>query len=310
MQLDSTQIAIRERSFLETLDLALDVVRNYALPLLLAFWCAVLPLMGINYALIGHMAHVEAFSPDEEPDDFDVFMEQFFVSTNVRYYWNLILLTFLETPLLSIPIVGFLGPAVFKQQPTVRQILKDSLQFIPHLTWTLLLLRGIAPAWLLYAVLDRGVNFSFTEGFFVPLVVMGASIVRSVRPYIVEIILLERNPLFSKKTGMTVGQRSSLLHGPSAGDLFAWFLGSALIAILLSLMILTSTYTLCGALIGQWDVSPLKVYVLYPLVLWHVAGFFAVAGFLGYLNLRIRHEGWEVELLMKAEGARLASRWG
>ena len=79
---------------------------------------------------------------------------------------------------------------------------------------------------------------------------------------------------------------------------------------LLSLLMLVACYTLIGALISDWDASPLKVYILYPLVLWHVVGFFAVAGYLGYLNLRIRHEGWEVELLMKAEGARLASTGG
>jgi hypothetical protein len=30
--------------------------------------------------------------------------------------------------------------------------------------------------------------------------------------------------------------------------------------------------------------------------------------FLSYLDLRIRHEGWEVELLMRAEGLRLVGK--
>ena len=34
-------------------------------------------------------------------------------------------------------------------------------------------------------------------------------------------------------------------------------------------------------------------------------GFFRVVRFLSYLDLRIRHEGWEVELLMRAESLRL-----
>ena len=40
---------------------------------------------------------------------------------------------------------------------------------------------------------------------------------------------------------------------------------------------------------------------LYPAALWMVAAYFTVVRFLGYLDLRIRREGWEVELLMRAE---------
>ena len=41
-------------------------------------------------------------------------------------------------------------------------------------------------------------------------------------------------------------------------------------------------------------------------VLLGVVAFMAVVRFLSYLDLRIRHEGWEVELLMRAEAQRLA----
>jgi hypothetical protein len=47
---------------------------------------------------------------------------------------------------------------------------------------------------------------------------------------------------------------------------------------------------------------------IYPLSLWMVAGFMTVVRFLGYLDLRIRHEGWETELLLRAEASRLAGR--
>ena len=42
-----------------------------------------------------------------------------------------------------------------------------------------------------------------------------------------------------------------------------------------------------------------------PLAGWLVIGFFAIVRFLAYLDLRIRREGWEVELVMRAEAARL-----
>ena len=43
--------------------------------------------------------------------------------------------------------------------------------------------------------------------------------------------------------------------------------------------------------------------------LWIVVGFFTVTRFLSYLDLRIRREGWEVELLMRAERDRLIRSW-
>ena len=42
------------------------------------------------------------------------------------------------------------------------------------------------------------------------------------------------------------------------------------------------------------------------LATWIVIGYFAVVRFLSYLDLRIRSEGWEVELAMRAEGSRIA----
>jgi hypothetical protein len=54
--------------------------------------------------------------------------------------------------------------------------------------------------------------------------------------------------------------------------------------------------------------SRFKLELVYPACLWLVVMFLAVVRFLSYLDLRIKHEGWEVELLMKAEALRLAAR--
>ena len=43
----------------------------------------------------------------------------------------------------------------------------------------------------------------------------------------------------------------------------------------------------------------------WPLSLWLVAGFLAVVRFLSYLDIRIRQEGWAVELRIRAEATRL-----
>ena len=40
-----------------------------------------------------------------------------------------------------------------------------------------------------------------------------------------------------------------------------------------------------------------------------VASYLTVVRFFSYLDLRIRREGWEVELVMRAERAQLARHW-
>ena len=50
------------------------------------------------------------------------------------------------------------------------------------------------------------------------------------------------------------------------------------------------------------------IHVCFPATLWLVAGYFAVVRFLSYLDLRIRREGWEIELIMRAAANRLSGR--
>jgi hypothetical protein len=46
-----------------------------------------------------------------------------------------------------------------------------------------------------------------------------------------------------------------------------------------------------------------------PFALWIVASFFSVVRFLSYLDRRIRNEGWEVELVLRAEAERLTRQY-
>jgi hypothetical protein len=107
---------------------------------------------------------------------------------------------------------------------------------------------------------------------------------------------------------MTVGKRSQLLHGPSSGDLFARWIGTAGISGVLTATVFGSCLFVTGVFFNVWRPGPVLLQTIYPLSLWVVAGFMAVARFLSYLDLRIRHEGWEVELLLRAEANRMAGR--
>src|SRR5262245_58465504 len=108
MQLDSTRIAVRERTLPEILDLALHVMREFFHPWLVTTLWVVIPLALLNYALIGWMASPDYVAYDEG-------------EWPARFLWNMTLLVYLEAPLVSSLSVAYLGPAVFLERKTLRQ---------------------------------------------------------------------------------------------------------------------------------------------------------------------------------------------
>lgn len=304
MQLDSTRITVRERSLLDIFDLALHVTREFAAAWVGTSLLGILPLMLINYALIGWMADI----------DYDQELAPF------RFLWNMTLLVIIEAPLASIFTVAYLGPAVFMEQRKFRQLFSDVFRCAPHLFVCQLILRGILPAWLLLLTVNRFEFTGFVEGFLLPVIAIYSCGLRAMRPYINEIVLLEKNPLWSRNSqAITIGKRSGLLHGPSSSDLLVRWICSAMIGVLLIGIALTTATVAMGILVGEWPISVseegaamvlnwLEVQLVYPACLWFVAAYFSVVRFLSYLDLRIRHEGWEVELLMRAEALRLSAR--
>ena len=77
-------------------------------------------------------------------------------------------------------------------------------------------------------------------------------------------------------------------------------IGSALGVVVFGVFIFAS-----GVIFHDWVPSPALVKVTVPLAMWIVVAYLTVVRFLTYLDLRIRDEGWEVELRMRAEAARL-----
>ena len=305
MQLDRTRIAIRERGLLDTFDLALHVTRDFAGPLAICALLAIVPLALLNYALIGWMAPAESET----------------LGDAARFIWSMTVLIYLEAPLAAVFIVAYLGPALFLEQRTVRQVAGDVLRFAPQLLLCQGLLRGILPAWGLYLLVDR-LTFSGFQEIFLVLILLGwSTAMRGFRPYINEIILLEKNPLRARtENTITMGKRSMHLHGPYAADLMVRWIGGALLANLLFWLAVVTFAVVQGVLISDWPFVGLgtpdfawrldwfKLQVVFPASLWLVVSFLSVVRFLSYLDLRIRHEGWEVELFMRAEALRLAER--
>ena len=278
LQLDKTRVAVRERSYIDLLDLALRVFRAYAWPLLLAFAAGIVPMMLLNGWLLAGLVDPE-----------------FSLGFPIWHLFLTLLLIALEAPLATAPATLYLGKAVFTERPDARQIAREFRQSLPQL--------------LLYRVLFR--------------VFFAGSM------YLGEVILLDRNPMRRKDSprGESTLTRSRVLHRSAASDPVGRAFAVLLVGGILSAAIWLSIFFLRGVMRGLWDIVAVgpglqhalvngrldwdflgpMVTFYFPLTLWIVAAYFTVVRFLSYLDLRIRREGWEVELAMRAERARLES---
>lgn len=267
MQLDKTRIAIRERSFIDILDLALAVLRDHAGPLTVALLVGAVPVALFNHWLLGGMLLADAFDP----------------SDLTGYFFLLALLICWELPLATAPITLYLGQALFLERPSAAKLVKEFIASLPQLILFQVLLRGVM-VWLVVLI---------------PVLFWGW-------PFLTEIILLERNPWRKHSVnGTSTFSRSSSMHGRNRAELFSRWFGSLLLGALLFFFFWRSIWYLVRALSGQLDSNAPQYTIWFHVALWLVIGYFAVVRFLSYLDVRIRTEGWEVELLLRAEAARL-----
>jgi hypothetical protein len=291
MDLDRHSIVVRPRSYLEILDLSLAILRGHGGALLAAVLPGVLAAMALNAWLLGLL-----FEPATE------------FAAGLGYVWWMLLLVLWEAPLVTAPATLYLGQVLFHQQPRVRGIVGNLLGSLWQMTFYELFLRG------LLLVLPITWFWPFAA-----------------RPFVGEVILLERNPFATRRRSrMTTRRRINMLHSGAGGDLFFHWLGTVACGVLLFLSAWGSLSCLGKIIFGAGAANPLVALIAnlfdgihmigtrdinamlmlyYPTALWMVVAFFSVVRFLDYLDLRIRREGWEVELLMRAEGSRLTRQW-
>lgn len=275
MQFDNTRITIRERNFLDIMDLSLQVVREHARPLVLALAAGIVPFALLNIWLLGEL--VDSFLETDSNYGGSIAGQMFL------YGLMLAMLVILEMPLATAAGTLYIGKALFEQAPSARQISRDLCHSLPQL--------------LLFQVLLRALLIPWVVTWFVPFAVW---------PYLNEVILLERNPLRRpRRGGMSTFGRAANLHSASGGDQFGRWLASACFGITWMLALWLGLYYLRAQLTNIW-VPDAALYLVYlQLAIWIVVGYFTVVRFLSYLDTRIRTEGWEVELRLRAEAARL-----
>jgi hypothetical protein len=298
VQLDKTRIAVRERNVHETLDLALQVLRIYIWPLTLTMVLGAFPLAIVNHFLLRWMNPIDPDAPVSVEMSWGI----------VRYLWTMIVLVVLEAPLASAFVTSYLGKIVFVDKPRLRDVVREVVTMLPRLAWCHLLLRGVLPAIFLLVAVDQSPGFSGAETILI-LLFLVVLLRRATAPFLNEIILLERNPIRPvSPQAMTIRRRIVMLHSAGAGNLIYLALVVWLSSCLLALALFGTLLCVQGVFFDNWSLGSRIVLYGAPLAMWIAALFSAVVRFLSYLDLRIRHEGWEVELRMRAEGNRLAEQ--
>lgn len=288
MKFDKTFIAIRERSSLELFDLALHVIADHFRPL---FWLLVIgavPWAVLDYWLVGQFANDYNYQG--------------------YYFWLMLLLVVSQAQLGTCFMTKYLGHAMFEGRPrvgtTVREVFKTNLYFL----WSHGALRMVVPVILVCLLLSTTdfESVEFISLLYVPALVVLGLFVRAFRPYVSEILLLERTPI-SKKDPHQIyfSKRSKSFHMAASSDLFGRFIITALFATLMGFSSFALFVTVDSVLNvrANADISYTPFYWI--VALWLVAGFVSVVRFLSYIDFRIRQEGWAVELRMRAEGQRL-----
>jgi hypothetical protein len=282
MQYDKTRIAIRERDLADLLDLALRLVRVHWRELLIASFVGAAPFAILNYWLLKDLPLVES-------DDY------------AWYAVRMTILVLFEVPLAAAPATLYLSKAMFFERFDVRRMLRQGIDLLPQLVFYQLLLRALwMPQPLFWTAFRRDLQPVFWLWFLfwiVPYVM---------RPYLNEVILLEQNPLHSHGGAFSTRKRSKIIHERYHGDLFTRLMGCAVVAAALTIAIWLAFWQLRGFFSHEYTMDRATFTVHLPLALWLAAAFFNVVRFLSYLDLRIRREGWEVELILRAEAERLS----
>ncbi|MFT5302118.1 MAG: hypothetical protein ACI87E_002025 [Mariniblastus sp.] len=285
MRFDKTFIAIRERSVLEIFDLSLHVFVDHFRSL---FWLLVIgatPWIALDLWLTHWMLDADEFGQ--------------------LYYWVMFLLVVSQAQVGTLFMTSYLGRAMFVGRPGIWATIKDSLKTSPYFIWSHGIIRTAILALLsTFWISESDWGASLLICWFVlPGWVSLGILIRAFRPFVSEILLLERTPISKKdENQIFFSRRSKALHVSATSELFGRFSLSVVLAIPL-------TFTCFSTLVWIDTVMNIRANAEYSFSpyywiasMWLVAGFICVSRFLSYIDTRIRQEGWSVELRMRAEG--------
>ncbi|QEF99412.1 hypothetical protein Mal15_34760 [Stieleria maiorica] len=296
MQLDQTHVAVRVRTLAEIGDLALVLLHRYPTLLFVGFLLGAWPWMVANALLLSWIPLTEA---QYGLDDSEAIWEL------SRYATWMALLVFLQTPAAGVVTTIYLGQAVFEHKPSWRSALQIARQQFWRWFYCLGIRRLAIPVMILVAVrLFQPYDTVFDVTL--PVIVFVVALaVRAGRPFLPEMILLEMCPLRSKNASeITLSRRARALHRPAGSDVGSRWFAAALTLTVIFAGLFYSLVWVRGIVTGYWNFGLVTLLLLYPLALWTVGGLSVVVRMIAYLDTRIRLEGWDVELAVRAEAMR------
>ncbi len=201
-------------------------------------------------------------------------------ATDLAWGIPLVLWT-LEAPIATAPLTVVLGGLMFGRRPTVGRVVVTVLRSAV----ALIVVHGLIRIALFFLIPSR---LAFAN----------------------EIILLERGGWWK------VLRRGGDLGSGRAGGLFLMGVFQVALAIGFATLSYVGTGRLGQAVMAEdltWDTPAASALagLRFQLPIWLVVAFFAVVRFLTYIDQRIRLEGWEVELRLRAVGEAMeaARRW-
>ena len=180
---------------------------------------------------------------------------------------------------------------------------------MPQLFWIQGILRTVILAILIACAVGQS-NSLATLPLLMLTIVIGL-IVRSFRPFANEMLLLEKNPLRTRKTtDISYSSRSAALHKVAQPTIIGRSLLVTLMCFPLAFAFYSSMLLIDQSINLHIDSETTLITFYWPAALWLVAGLIAVVRFLSYIDIRIRQEGWAVELRIRAEATRLKKSLG
>ena len=290
MQFDQTSIAIRERSSLEVFDLAANVLVRHLQPIMVLLFLNAMPFVVLDYCLIGWMTDVS-----------------FSVELSTAYYVAVIALIVSQAQLGTCLITIFMGRVMFLEEHSIWTVLKQFLKRLPYFLYSQGILRVAlfaVPVTMITAPRDS--EEAYLMAFLgLPVIAFVGSLVRAMRPFVPEVIYLEQTPLRPRSDLPSLSQRSRNLHMLAAASIT---MQSVLILLFAPLLLFSihSVFVMADSMFSIRANSDISLQPFYILISgWLVAGFFAVVRFLMYIDVRIRQEGWSVDLKFRFENTLL-----
>jgi hypothetical protein len=187
----------------------------------------------------------------------------------------------LEAPFATAPLTLVLGGLMFGQRPSAGKVLSS----LVRATFPLIVVQGLL----------RVVFFMWLS---------------SRLAFANEVFLLERG-----KWWKIFGRGGDLASGRS-GELFLLGLFQIILTYLFATLFFIGVSAIGQLMVAEqvtWDVPEGSLYAgwMFQTPVWLATAFFAVVRFLTYIDQRIRLEGWEVELRLRAIGEAMqeARRW-